>query len=68
MKPFNLAAAFNGHYHAFTEKKIGESIVTTNRCCSHAKNNHDGTKEKGYFLVDAKDGKLNRQFVEVKKG
>ena len=68
LKPFNLAAAFNGHYHAFTEKKIGESIVTTNRCCSHAKSNHDGTKEKGYFLVDAKDGKLNRQFVEVKKG
>ena len=66
MKPFNLAAAFNGHYHAFTEKKIGESIVTTNRCCSFQRANHDNTKEKGYFLCTAKDGKITRTFVEFK--
>ena len=68
LKPFNLQAAFNGHYHAFTETKAGETIVTTNRCCSFARNNHDGSKEKGYFLVEAKEGRLKRQFVEVKKG
>jgi 3',5'-cyclic AMP phosphodiesterase CpdA len=63
---FNLRAVFNGHYHGFTEKKLGETVLTTNKCCSFAKGNHDGTKEKGYFLVTAKDGKLGRKFVEVK--
>jgi 3',5'-cyclic AMP phosphodiesterase CpdA len=67
-KPFNLKAVFNGHYHAFTENKARETVVTTNRCCAHARHNHDGTKEKGYFVVDAKDGRLSRSFVEVKVG
>ena len=64
--PFNLKAAYSGHYHAFTEKTAGEAVLTTNKCCAFARGNHDGTKEKGYFLVTAKDGKLSRTFVEVK--
>lgn len=67
-KPVNLRAAFNGHYHAFTENTARETVVTTNRCCAHARHNHDGTKEKGYFVVDAKDGRVTRAFVEVKPG
>ena len=67
-KPLNLRGVFNGHYHAFTEKKVGTTIVTTNRCCSHARNNHDGTKPKGYFLCETKDGSVAREFVEVKPG
>jgi 3',5'-cyclic AMP phosphodiesterase CpdA len=63
---FNLRAAYSGHYHAFTEKKAGDAVLTTNRCCSFAKGNHDGTKEKGYFLVTANGGTLERRFVEVK--
>jgi 3',5'-cyclic AMP phosphodiesterase CpdA len=63
---FNVRAVFNGHYHAFTEKKVGDTVLTTNRCCAFARNNHDGTKEKGYFLVSAKEGKLERKFIEVK--
>lgn len=63
---FNLRAVFSGHFHGFTEKKAGEAILTTNRCCAISRGNHDGTKEKGYFLVTAKDGKLKRTFVEVK--
>jgi 3',5'-cyclic AMP phosphodiesterase CpdA len=65
-KPVNLRAVFNGHYHAFTEKSAGGVAVTTNRCCAFAKGNHDGTKEKGYFVCSAKDGKIGRTFVEVK--
>ena len=57
---FNLRAVYSGHYHAFTEKKAGDAVLTTNRCCAFSKGNHDGTKEKGYFLVTAKDGKLER--------
>jgi 3',5'-cyclic AMP phosphodiesterase CpdA len=63
---YNLRAVYSGHYHAFTEKTSGDAVLTTNKCCAFSKGNHDGTREKGYFLVAAKDGKLERRFVEVK--
>jgi 3',5'-cyclic AMP phosphodiesterase CpdA len=65
-KPFNLQAIFSGHYHAFTERNWQHAIVTTNRCCALKRGNHDGTKEKGYFLCTAADGKISREFVEFK--
>ena len=65
-KEFNLQAIYGGHCHAFREKTFGEAVVQTNRCCSHRVPNHDGTPEKGYFLCHAKDGKVAREFVEVK--
>jgi 3',5'-cyclic AMP phosphodiesterase CpdA len=64
----NLRAVYSGHYHAFTEKAAGDAVLTTNKCCAFSRGNHDGTKEKGYFLVAARDGKLDRRFVEVKAG
>lgn len=63
---YNLRAVFNGHYHALTERTVGEVVLTTNRCCAFSKNNHDGSKEKGYFLCRTKDGKVTHTFVEVK--
>jgi hypothetical protein len=63
---YNLRAVYSGHFHSFTEKKAGETVLTTNKCCAISRNNHDGTKEKGYFLVQAKGGKLERTFVEMK--
>ncbi len=65
-KEFNLQAVFNGHFHGFTERKVGMTTLTTNKCCAFSRANHDGTKEKGYFLCRAKDGKIAREFVEVK--
>ena len=65
-KEFNLRAVYNGHHHGFTEKTVRDVPITTNRCCAFARGNHDGTKEKGYFLCHAKDGKIERTFVEVK--
>ncbi len=65
-RDFNLQAVFNGHYHSFTEKKAGNVTLTTNRCCALKRTNHDGTKEKGYFVCEAKDGRVTRQFVEYK--
>jgi hypothetical protein len=41
-------------------------VLTTNRCCSNSRNNHDGSPEKGYFLCHAKGGKVSHRFVEVK--
>ncbi len=62
----NLKAVYSGHYHSQTEVKKGDTILTTNRCCAFSKGNHDGTKEKGYFVVTMKEGALKREFVEVK--
>jgi 3',5'-cyclic AMP phosphodiesterase CpdA len=67
-KDHNLRAVFNGHYHALTERTAGEVVLTTNRCCAISRDNHDGSKEKGYFLCRAKDGKVTHTFVEVKPG
>jgi 3',5'-cyclic AMP phosphodiesterase CpdA len=68
LMPYNLLAAYGGHFHGFTEKTFGQAVLTTNKCCAFSRGNHDGTKEKGYFLVTAKDGRLTRTFVEVKAG
>ena len=65
-REFNLRAVFDGHWHGFTERTRGATVLTTNRCCSLKRDNHDGTKEKGYFVCDAKDGQITRKFVEYK--
>jgi len=65
-KQHNLQAVYNGHFHGFTEHQVRKAIVTTNKCCSFAKGNHDGTKEKGFFLCTASEGKIARKSFEVK--
>lgn len=67
-KGHNLAAVFNGHYHASTSTTLRDIPIRTNKCCSLKKGNHDNTKEKGYFVVTAKDGKVTPTFVEVPQG
>jgi len=64
-KDHNLQAVFSGHHHGLKECKLGPTTFTTNRCCSLLQQNHDGSKEKGYFLCHAKDGAITRQFVEA---
>jgi 3',5'-cyclic AMP phosphodiesterase CpdA len=75
LKPFNIQAIFDGHFHGFTERffkwdpptkrSFDAFPITTDKCCALKRWNHDGTKEKGYFLCQAKDGRLTREFVEV---
>jgi len=62
----NLQAVFNGHFHGRTTRSHDQATITTNQCCSRWHPNHDGTKEKGYFLCEAKDGQVSRTFFEVK--
>jgi 3',5'-cyclic AMP phosphodiesterase CpdA len=62
----NLRAILSGHFHAHTERQVGEVVLTTKRCCAISRGNHDGSKEKGYSLCHAKEGKVQRTFVEVK--
>jgi 3',5'-cyclic AMP phosphodiesterase CpdA len=61
----NLVAVFNGHFHGSTEKQQGKTTITTNKCCAISRGNHDGTKEKGYFVCTAHAGQIERKFVEV---
>jgi 3',5'-cyclic AMP phosphodiesterase CpdA len=63
-RDFNLQAVFCGHYHGFTERISGQAVLVTNRCCALKRNNHDGTKAKGYFVCEASPGKLSRNFIE----
>jgi 3',5'-cyclic AMP phosphodiesterase CpdA len=63
-REFNLQAAFSGHFHGFTERQAGGATLTTNRCCALKRGNHDGTKEKGWFVCEARAGRLTRRFVE----
>ncbi|MFA6289829.1 MAG: metallophosphoesterase [Opitutaceae bacterium] len=65
-RDYNLQAVFNGHFHGYTEHPFVHATVTTNRCCALKRNNHDGTKEKGFFVCTASDGRITRRFVEVK--
>jgi Calcineurin-like phosphoesterase len=62
---FNLSAAFCGHYHGFTEQTLHAATITTGRCCSRVSGNHDGSKEKGWFVCRAMaSGEVERRFVE----
>jgi len=61
----NLQAVFNGHFHSKTERVWGNAICTTNTCCSFHRANHDFDPRKGYFLCTAKDGKVEREYVQV---
>jgi 3',5'-cyclic AMP phosphodiesterase CpdA len=65
-RDFNLQAVFSGHYHSLTERKSGGVILTTNRCCALKRTNHDGSKEKGYFVCETRGGRIERRFVEYK--
>ena len=64
-KEHNLQAVFGGHYHGYTERNYQHGFVVTNRCCAFSVANHDKTKEKGYFACEAKDGAIQRKFVEI---
>ncbi|HXG45994.1 MAG TPA: metallophosphoesterase [Methylomirabilota bacterium] len=63
--PFNLQAVFSGHFHGFTERTFKSAAVTTNRCCALKRGNHDGSREKGYFVCTAAEGRVTRRFVEL---
>jgi hypothetical protein len=60
----NLQALFCGHFHGFTERPFRNAIITTDRCCSRVRFNHDGTPEKGWFVCQAVNGEIKRRFVE----
>ncbi len=60
---FNLQAIFSGHYHGYTERVVRHATLTTDKCCSRVRANHDGTREKGWFVCEAAGGRVSRKFV-----
>ncbi len=67
LKEHNLQGVFGGHCHAYRTQLFQRAVCQTNVCCSHRVRNHDPSQsQKGYFLCQAKEGKVERKFVEVK--
>lgn len=64
----NLVAVYSGHFHSLTHKTSSSANLWTNRCCALKRNNHDGTKQKGYLLCEAAEGKITTSFQEVAVG
>ncbi len=63
----NLRGVFGGHFHGRTSTPRGDIGLVTNACVARVRDNHDGTSEKGYLVVDgAPDGRLTSTFVEFK--
>lgn len=63
----NLRGVFGGHFHGRTSTPRGDIRLVTNACVARVRDNHDGTPEKGYLVVDgAPDGRLTSVFVEFK--
>jgi len=65
LRGFNLQRVFSGHFHGQTERMSGRAPLLTNACCALKRNNHDGTKAKGYYLCDINAGSLTHRFVQV---
>ncbi len=62
---YNFQAALGGHWHGITERDDHGVHLSTNRCCSWWRDNHDGSPLKGYALCHARDGRLAHEFVAV---
>lgn len=71
-----LAATFSGHWHGITERQQGSIHLSTGRCCSWWRENHDGSGEKGYTLCEVArrpssggmDWTVEHRFVPVAVG
>ena len=60
---FNLQAVFCGHFHGYSETLFNNADLTTGRCCSRIRSNHDASPLKGWFVCSAQKGRIARRFV-----
>lgn len=65
LRPYPLQAAFCGHWHGLTDREEHTVHLSTGRCCSWWRTNHDGSPEKGYTLAAIRDGRVSHRFVAV---
>ncbi len=62
---YNVQAVFSGHFHGYTERSSNGTMLFTDKCCALKRFNHDGTKEKGYFICTLKDGTVEHEFIQM---
>ena len=63
-EPLNLRGVFCGHYHANTVSLRSDFEIVTCAGLGCVRANHDGTKEKGYLVIEGStEGRLIRTFV-----
>lgn len=65
LKGYNLQAALSGHWHGWTERREHGARLSTGRCCSWWRKNHDGSDRKGYFLCRAGEKGIDYEFIAV---
>jgi len=68
LKGYNFQAALGGHWHGITERDERGAHLSTGRCCSWWRTNHDGSPLKGYNLCHVSGGKIQHEFVSVDAG
>lgn len=61
----NLRLVAAGHYHGNQVEERGGILFTTTACCSTTRDNHDGTKAKGYRLFHCAADTVRTEFVEL---
>jgi 3',5'-cyclic AMP phosphodiesterase CpdA len=62
----NLKHVFSGHFHGLSERKHNDVVLTTGRCLSFSRGNHDGSPQKGFYQCHVKGEELTYEFVEYK--
>ena len=65
LRGHNVRHVFCGHWHGWTERRQRAVPVTTGRCCSWWRTNHDRSDERGYFLSRVTGDTLLHEFVAV---
>ncbi len=61
----DLRAVLSGHWHGITERVSDGAHLSTGRCCSWWRTNHDGSLLKGFTLCRVRDGRVAHEFVAV---
>jgi calcineurin-like phosphoesterase family protein len=65
LSKFNVRSIFNGHWHACTQVMFKDAMISTNRCCSRYRKNHDDSPLKGWYVCEARQGQVSRRFVSA---
>ena len=61
----DLRAVFSGHFHGRTERESSGALLVTNQCCALKRNNHDGSREKGYYLCTVEGDQVTQESIAV---
>lgn len=65
LKERDLRAVLSGHWHGNTERQEAGAFLSTSRCCSWWRENHDGSDLKGYTLCRVAEGHISHEFVAL---